>query len=106
MRRAWEHLTRTCVPRRSGRAIDGATRDHQACAFACQALDHAPRVCTVIKTMDTDGNGEIDVDEWLANLNKCAGLAARLAAGVNTDGEIAGFELRTSSAEEVATPRL
>lgn len=56
--------------------------------------------------MDTDGNGEIDVDEWLANLNKCAGLAARLAAGVNTDGEIAGFELRTSSAEEVATPRL
>ena len=45
----------------------------------------------MIAAMDADGDGSIDVDEWLSRLGSCAGLAAALAENVNEDGEIATF---------------
>ena len=45
----------------------------------------------MIAVMDSNGDGEIDEAEWLANLAKCPSLAAALAENVNADGEIAAF---------------
>ncbi len=41
--------------------------------------------------MDADGNGTVDLDEWLDNLRKCAGLAAALAESVNEAGVVEKF---------------
>lgn len=52
----------------------------------------------MIKAMDSDGDGELDLDEWLRNLSKCAGLAAALSENV-VDGKLPNF---TPPVEEVA----
>ena len=44
-----------------------------------------------MEAMDGDGDGSIDVDEWLERLGTCAGLAAALAENVNEDGKLANF---------------
>ena len=45
----------------------------------------------MIAAMDEDGDGSIDLAEWLSRLGSCAGLAAALDENVNADGEIANF---------------
>ena len=45
----------------------------------------------MMEAMDGDGDGSIDVDEWLERLGTCAGLAAALAENVNEDGKLANF---------------
>lgn len=45
----------------------------------------------MIVAMDADGNGGVDLGEWLDNLSKCAGLAAALAESVNEHGMVAKF---------------
>jgi Ca2+-binding EF-hand superfamily protein len=45
----------------------------------------------MIAALDADGNGSIEVDEWLEKLGSCAGLAAALAENVNEDGEVPTF---------------
>ena len=45
----------------------------------------------MIAAMDADGDGSIDLTEWLERLASCAGLAAALAENVNEDGEIPTF---------------
>merc|ERR1719230_1149983 len=45
----------------------------------------------MISAMDADGDGGVDVDEWLSNLAKCAGLAAALAETVNESGVVEKF---------------
>ena len=45
----------------------------------------------MVAAMDADGNGAIDLEEWLTNLGKCAGLAAALAGAVNDDGVVEKF---------------
>ena len=46
----------------------------------------------MIAAMDEDGDGSIDLAEWLSRLGSCAGLAAALDENVNADGEIANFK--------------
>jgi len=46
----------------------------------------------MIAEMDTAGKGEVSMGEWVANLERCAGLAAAIEANVNADGMIDGFE--------------
>ncbi len=45
----------------------------------------------MIAAMDADGDGSIDLTEWLERLGSCAGLAAALAENVNENGEIPTF---------------
>ena len=45
----------------------------------------------MVAAMDADGNGSVDLEEWLGNLSKCAGLAAALAESVNEAGVIEKF---------------
>lgn len=45
----------------------------------------------MITAMDTDGDGSIDLNEWLEKIATCAGLAAALAENVNGEGKIANF---------------
>ena len=45
----------------------------------------------MIAAMDADGSGGVDIDEWLSNLSKCAGLAAALAESVNDSGVVEKF---------------
>ena len=45
----------------------------------------------MIAAMDADGDGSIDLTEWLKRLSSCAGLAAALAENVNENGEIPTF---------------
>jgi predicted RNase H-like nuclease (RuvC/YqgF family) len=45
----------------------------------------------MIEAMDADNSGGVDVDEWLQNLAKCAGLAAALAESVNDSGVVEKF---------------
>ena len=45
----------------------------------------------MIAAMDADGNGTVDLTEWLDNLGSCAGLAAALAESVNEHGMVAKF---------------
>jgi Ca2+-binding EF-hand superfamily protein len=45
----------------------------------------------MIRELDGDGDGSVDEAEWLANLSKCAGLAAALAAAVNDAGVVEKF---------------
>lgn len=45
----------------------------------------------MIAAMDADGSGGVDMQEWLSNLAKCAGLAAALAESVNDSGVIEKF---------------
>jgi len=45
----------------------------------------------MIGAMDSDTDGGVDVGEWLANLEKCAGLAAALAEAVNDAGVVEKF---------------
>jgi len=45
----------------------------------------------MIVAMDADGSGGVDVNEWLSNLSKCAGLAAALAESVSDTGVVDKF---------------
>lgn len=45
----------------------------------------------MMEAMDGDGDGSIDVDEWLTRLGTCAGLAAALSENVNEDGKLSNF---------------
>ena len=45
----------------------------------------------MIAAMDADGDGSIDLTEWLERLSSCAGHAAALAENVNENGEIPTF---------------
>ena len=45
----------------------------------------------MVASLDGDGDGEIDEQEWLDNLAKCAGLAAALAENVDAFGKVASF---------------
>jgi len=45
----------------------------------------------MVTAMDADGSGGIDLDEWLSNLQKCAGLAAALADAVGDSGVVEKF---------------
>ena len=45
----------------------------------------------MIAEMDADGSGGVDMQEWLSNLAKCAGLAAALAESVGDSGVIEKF---------------
>lgn len=60
----------------------------------------------MITAMDDDGDGSMDVDEWLANLASCAGLATALAEAVNAEGKVANFrsfeEQKAKREKEVA----
>ena len=59
-------------------------------------------VDAMITAIAADGDGNIDVDQWLSRLGSCAGLAAALAENVNEDSEIATFRAE----DEVAAPEL
>merc|ERR1711969_385981 len=52
----------------------------------------------MISAMDEDGDGAIDLAEWLSRLGSCAGLAAALDENVNADGEIAKFNDQQAAA--------
>jgi len=52
----------------------------------------------MINAMDANGDGELELNEWLRNISKCAGLAAALSENV-VDGKLPKM---TPPAEEVA----
>lgn len=60
----------------------------------------------MITAMDDDGDGSMDIEEWLANLATCAGLATALAEAVNDEGKVANFrsfeEQKAKREKEVA----
>lgn len=45
----------------------------------------------LISTLDSDGDGNVSKAEWIANLNKCVGLAQCLADNVDENGEVKNF---------------
>jgi len=45
----------------------------------------------MIEAMDENGDGEMDLKEWLKNLGKCSGLYAALVENVNEEGKVAEF---------------
>jgi molecular chaperone DnaK (HSP70) len=45
----------------------------------------------MVKAMDENADGEMDLKEWLKNLAKCAGLYAALIENVNEEGKMASF---------------
>ena len=45
----------------------------------------------LINTLDSDGDGTVSKGEWIANLNKCVGLAQCLADNVDENGELKSF---------------
>ena len=60
----------------------------------------------MIESMDADGDGGIDLNEWLSHIQKCVGLHAALAENVNDDGKVANFrsfeEQKAKREKEVA----
>ena len=60
----------------------------------------------MIEAMDADGDGNVDLEEWLKNIQKCVGLHAALAENVNDDGKVANFrsfeEQKAKREKEVA----
>jgi len=56
----------------------------------------------MISEMDTEGKGHVSVEEWVTNLNRCAGLLAAIEANINADGVIEGFEPAAAPAAEAA----
>ena len=45
----------------------------------------------MITSMDENGDGEMDLKEWLKNISKCSGLYAALIENVNEEGKVAAF---------------
>jgi len=45
----------------------------------------------MIEAMDADGDGAVDLGEWLSLIGTCAGLAAALAENVNEEGVLAEY---------------
>lgn len=45
----------------------------------------------LITTLDSDGDGTVSKAEWIANLNKCVGLAHCLSDNVDENGELKNF---------------
>ncbi len=58
----------------------------------------------MMDAMDGDGDGSIDVDEWLTRLGTCAGLAAALSENVNEDGKLSNFVPAEPEPEPVVEP--
>jgi Ca2+-binding EF-hand superfamily protein len=54
----------------------------------------------MMDAMDADGDGAIDVDEWLSRLGQCAGLAAALAENVGEDGKLSNFVASSATKTE------
>jgi len=51
----------------------------------------------MISSMDSDGDGGVDENEWLANLSSCAGLYAALQENVNAAGEIDAVDAKAEA---------
>ena len=51
----------------------------------------------LITTLDSDGDGTVSKAEWIANLNKCVGLAQCLSDNVDENGELKNFSEDRSS---------
>ena len=54
----------------------------------------------MITAMDTDGDKQISLDEFLQNISKCAGLCAALFEN-QVDGKLAGFRSLQKRADEL-----
>jgi len=66
-----------CLPKRKPRNVPEGTK--------FMSVDE------MIDAMDADGDGSVDLNEWLVLLSECAGLAATLAENVNSKGELDGY---------------
>ena len=61
----------------------------------------APPFEHALDALDGDGDGEITLDEWLANLAKLPALEQAIAAGLDEKGKIRGYASLETRLEEV-----